>query len=95
VRKSLPLARTGVRSNGEIRWGGDMIFLSEALIGEPVGIAETEAGDWLVRFAEIDLGIIDRRTTKLRRFTAGRPPRHQPTTMPAATSAPLDRQELG
>ena len=76
VRKSLPLARTGVRSNGEIRWGGEMIFLSEALIGEPVGIAETEAGDWLVRFAEIDLGIIDRRTRKLRRFTAG----------PAATS---------
>ena len=53
-----------------------MIFLSEALIGEPVGIAETEAGDWLVRFADIDLGIIDRRSKKLRRFTAGRPPRH-------------------
>ena len=51
-----------VRSNGEIRWGGAMIFLSEALIGEPVGIAETEAGDWLVRFADIDLGIIDRRS---------------------------------
>jgi hypothetical protein len=90
VRKSLPLARTGVRSNGEIRWGGDMIFLSEALIGEPVGIAETEAGDWLVRFAEIDLGIIDRRTRKLRRFTAGRPPSHQEAPGPAATSAPLE-----
>jgi hypothetical protein len=50
-----------------------MIFLSEALIREPVGIAETEAGDWLVRFAEIDLGIIDRRSKKLRRFTAARP----------------------
>jgi hypothetical protein len=83
-----------VRSNGEIRWGGEMIFLSEALIGEPVGIAETEAGDWLVRFAEIDLGIIERRTKKLRRFTAGRPPRHQETPMPAAQSAPLHRQEL-
>jgi putative transposase len=62
-----------VRSNGEIRWGGEMIFLSETLIGEPVGIAETEAGDWLVRFADIDLGIIDRRSKKLRRFTAARP----------------------
>jgi hypothetical protein len=61
-----------VRSNGEIRWGGEMIFLSQALIGEPVGIAETEAGDWLVRFAEIDLGIIDRRTGRFRRFTAAR-----------------------
>ena len=94
VRKSLPLARTGVRSNGEIRWGGEMIFLSEALIGEPVGIAETEAGDWLVRFAEIDLGIIDRRTRKPRRFTAARPPRHQETPVPTATSVQLDPQEL-
>ena len=83
-----------VRSRGEIRWRGDLIFLSEALIGEPVGIAETEAGDWLVRFAEIDLGIIDRRSKRLRRFTAGRPPRHAQTTIPAAPSAQLHPQEL-
>lgn len=68
-----------VRSNGEIKWGGDLIFLGEALIGEPVGIAETEAGDWIVRFADIDLGLIERKTGKLRRFMAGRPAmkRHQ------------------
>ena len=42
------------------------------LIGELVGIAETEQGDWIVRFADIDLGLIDRRTKKLRRFQAGR-----------------------
>src|SRR5271167_3843217 len=83
-----------VRSNGEIRWGGNMIFLSEALIGEPVGIAETEAGDWLVRFAEIDLGIIDRQTKKLRRFTAGRPAPHEQAPMPASKSAQLHPQEL-
>ena len=71
-----------------------MIFLSEALIREPVGIAETEAGDWLVRFADIDLGMIDRKSKKLRRFTAGRPPRHRPTPGPAAGSAPLEPQEL-
>ena len=76
-----------VRSNGEIRWGGEMIFLSEALIGEPVGMAETEAGDWLVRFAEIDLGIIDRRTRRFRRFTAARPPRHQQTPEPVVSAA--------
>jgi putative transposase len=88
-----------VRSNGEIRWGGEMIFLSEALIPafagtSPVGIAETEAGDWLVRFADIDLGIIDRRNRKLRRVTAGRPPRHQQMPIPGAQSAPLHPQEL-
>jgi transposase InsO family protein len=66
-----------VRSNGEIRWGGELIFLSEALIGEPVGIAETEAGDWIVRFADIELGIIDRHSRKFRRFTAARPGRRE------------------
>jgi transposase InsO family protein len=83
-----------VRSNGEIRWGGEMIFLSEALIGEPVGIAETEAGDWLVRFAEIDLGIIERRSKRLRRFTAGRPARHEQAPVPACKAAQLHSQEL-
>jgi putative transposase len=83
-----------VRSNGEIRWRGETIFLSEALIGEPVGLAETEAGDWLVRFADIDLGIIDRRTKKLRRFTAARPPRHPQTPGPADGPAQLEPSEL-
>ncbi len=64
-----------VRPTGEIKWGGERVFISEALAGEPVGIAEGENGDWLVRFASVDLGIIDRRTKKLTRFTAPHPPR--------------------
>ena len=66
-----------VRSNGEIRWGGNLVFVSDALIGELVGVAETETGDWIVRFIDVDLGIIDRRTRKLRRFTAPRPGRRE------------------
>jgi putative transposase len=64
-----------VRPSGEIKWGGALVFVSEALAGEPVGIAETAHGDWLLRFADIELGIIDRRTGKLRRVAAGRPAR--------------------
>jgi transposase InsO family protein len=64
-----------VRSTGEVKWGGDYIFISETLVGEPVGIAETEQGDWLVRFMDVELGIIDRQTKKLRRFSAPRPGR--------------------
>ena len=64
-----------VRPTGEIKWGGELVFLSQALAGEPVGIAETQDGDWIVRFCDIDLGIIDRRTHKLRRFGATRPGR--------------------
>ncbi len=66
-----------VRTTGEIKWGGDFVFLNEALVGELVGVAETDAGDWLVRFIDTDLGIIDRKTKKLRRFTAGRPARRE------------------
>jgi len=62
-----------VRSNGEIKWGGDLIFLSEPLVGELVGVAETETGDWLVRFLDLPLGLIDRRTRKLRPFALARP----------------------
>ena len=64
-----------VRHNGEIKWGGNLVFVSEALKGEPVGIAETDHGDWIVRFADIDLGVIDRTTNKLHRFSAARPGR--------------------
>jgi len=48
-----------VRSNGQIKWAGDMIFVGEVLVGEPVGVTETALGDWLVRFAGVDLGYID------------------------------------
>ena len=64
-----------VRTDGSIKWGGDMVFVSETLAGESVGIAETDNGHWILRFADIDLGIIDRRTKKLHRFRAARPGR--------------------
>ena len=45
-----------VRSNGEIKWAGERVFLSEALIGEPVGLVRRDdrlldgpvwpLGDW-------------------------------------------------
>ena len=38
--------------------GGRVDFVGEALIGEPVGILETEGGDWQVRYAAFDLGYI-------------------------------------
>jgi putative transposase len=47
-----------VRRNGQIKWAGELIFVGEALIGEPVGVVETEAGDWLVRYADVELGYI-------------------------------------
>jgi len=50
-----------VRSNGEIKWKGEFVFISEALVDELVGIAERETGDHVVRFCDLDIGLIDRR----------------------------------
>ena len=68
-----------VRSDGEIKWNGGLLYISDALIGEAVGIAECEHGHSLVRFAGVLVGLIDRRTGKLARFGAGRPPRTEAT----------------
>ena len=54
-----------VRSNGQIKWAGELIFVGEALIGEPVGVVETEAGDWLVRYADVELGYIHQQRRRL------------------------------
>jgi putative transposase len=55
-----------VQACGQIRWQGGLVFVSEALYGEVVGLAETACGDWTVRFMEVELGRIDRQT---RHFT--------------------------
>lgn len=59
-----------VRSNGEIKWRGDLIHISSALIGESVAVEETEDGHWQVRFFDVPIGIIDQKTRKLRRCAA-------------------------
>jgi transposase InsO family protein len=56
-----------VRQNGEIKWAGQLIFLSEALIGEPVGIAETDHGRFSVHFGPVYLGYLDHRATLTRK----------------------------
>lgn len=60
-----------VRNSGEIMWKGERVFVSEALIGEPVGVAELDTGDHVVRFCDHDMGLIDCRG-RFRRFA---PPR--------------------
>ena len=76
-RYGLPLALRRVRRNGCIKWGGEEVFVSEALAGQTVGVAETENGAWIVRFAGIDLGLFDRQSRKLLRFPAARPGRRE------------------
>ena len=56
-----------VRRSGEIKWQGATIYLSQALAGEPVGLAEQPDGSWLVRYGPVELGVIDHRGDRLKR----------------------------
>jgi putative transposase len=56
-----------VRSNGEIKWGGNFLFVSTALVGELVAIEETEGPDLLMRFYDTPIGVIDTLQKRMRR----------------------------
>ncbi|WP_315831059.1 integrase core domain-containing protein [Bradyrhizobium prioriisuperbiae] len=60
-----------VRSSGEIKWRGELVFVGEALAGELVGLAERDTGGHILRFCDRDLGVIDRD----HRFLRFAPPR--------------------
>jgi putative transposase len=56
-----------VRHNGELRWQGELVFLSEALCGEVIGLSENQDGDQEVYFGPLHLGTIDVVALTLRR----------------------------
>ena len=53
VRRTLP--------NGEIRWSGRRVYISQALAGEGVGLEAITDGHWRVCFGPIELGWLDAR----------------------------------
>ena len=54
-----------VRCNGDIKWRGEVIYLSEALTGEPVALADTDDGRWAVHYGPVLLGFIAHRGDRL------------------------------
>ncbi len=54
-----------VRSLGEMRWQGGLVYLSEALVGEVVGLQAVSERHWKVFFGLIELGLWDSVTRKL------------------------------
>lgn len=48
-----------VRTNGEIKWKGDTIYLSEALRSEPVGLVQQDDRFWNIRFGPLSIGLLD------------------------------------
>lgn len=48
-----------VRHNGEVRWRGKLLYVSEALAGEPVGLEQRDDRHWELYFGPVLLGILD------------------------------------
>lgn len=68
-----------VRHNGEVRWRGHLLYLSEVLVQEPVGFTPIGESTWAVHYSFHPLGTLDERTltiTSARQW-------HQPETSQA------------
>jgi transposase InsO family protein len=48
-----------VRTNGQIKWKGDLVYLSESLKGEPVGLVQQNEWTWAIRFGPLLIGLLD------------------------------------
>lgn len=58
-----------VRHNGEIRWKGDLLYVSEALAGEPVALQQQGEHLWEIKFSFHPLGILNETTGKIMPLT--------------------------
>lgn len=57
-----------VRNNGQIKWHGKLVFVSEALIGEPVGLRAIDDGRWQLLFCKMPLGVLNERMGMIERL---------------------------
>jgi len=51
-----------VRHNGEIRWKGELLYISEALAGEPVALKQQEEHLWEIRLSSYSLDLLNELT---------------------------------
>ena len=51
-----------VRCNGEVKWHGHLVYVSQVLPGEPVGFYQIDEHTWRVYFGMLQLGLLDTRT---------------------------------
>ena len=54
-----------VRYNGEIKWRGHLIYVSQVLAQEPLGLKQIEEEKWEVRYSFHLLGTLDQRSKKM------------------------------
>ena len=48
-----------VKTNGEIKWKGERVYVSESLRGEPVGLIPVDERYWSIRFGPLHIGLLN------------------------------------
>jgi transposase InsO family protein len=51
-----------VRTNGEVKWAGDLVYISGALSGQPVGFQQRDGHLWAVLYGPLEIGMLDHRS---------------------------------
>lgn len=54
-----------VRHNGEIKWKGSLIYVTDILAKEPLGLSQIDEFQWEIRYSFHLLGVLDERTSKI------------------------------
>jgi len=54
-----------VRTKGAIKWRGDLVYLSEALVGYRVGLEQVTDRHWEIYFNFVPLGVLDAQTLRV------------------------------
>jgi putative transposase len=61
-----------VNTKGYIRWRDHDLYLTEALSGQTVALAQRDDDDWTVRFRQFDLAMVGDETNTIRQVRLGR-----------------------
>jgi len=57
-----------VRSKGEIKWRGNLLYVSEALAGESVALEQMTDRYWMLQLGPLDIGLLDDAEPTIRRL---------------------------
>jgi transposase InsO family protein len=61
-----------VRSKGDIKWQGGLVFVSTALIGEPVGLEALSDRHWRLYFGPLRLAVLNMESRRILPYAAAR-----------------------
>jgi putative transposase len=64
----------GIRTNGQMRWRGKKVFVSDTLKGEHIGLRWHTDSSLIISFGPVDIGLFDEREMRVKRLPKIEPP---------------------